>query len=63
LVLRWLRHRADLHSRAADAQIGAAAYRKVHEALDVVPAHTSTCSNSSWTRMPPARRTCVWTAR
>ena len=34
LVLRWLRHRADLHSLAAGARISdATAYRYLHEGL------------------------------
>ena len=44
LVLRWLRHRLDLRTLAADAQLSiATAYRCLHEALDVVAAHAPTC--------------------
>ena len=40
LVLRWLRHRADLHTLARDAGVSdATAYRYLHEALDVIAAH------------------------
>jgi hypothetical protein len=40
LVLRWLRHRADLHTLARDSRISdATAYRYLHEALDVIAAH------------------------
>lgn len=40
LVLRWLRHRADLHTLARDSGISdATAYRYLHEALDVIAAH------------------------
>jgi len=40
LVLRWLRHRLDLRTLAADAGIGiATGYRYLHEALDVIAAH------------------------
>jgi len=40
LVLRWLRHRLDLRTLAADAQLSiATAYRYLHEALDVIAAH------------------------
>ncbi len=40
LVLRWLRHRADLHTLAADAQVSdATAYRYLHEGLEVIAAH------------------------
>ena len=40
LVLRWLRHRFDLHSLAADAAISdATAYRYLHEGLDAIAAH------------------------
>lgn len=40
LVLRWLRHRADLHTLARDAGVSdATAYRYLHEALDVIADH------------------------
>lgn len=40
LVLRWLRHRADLHTLAGDTGVGqATAYRYLHEGLDVIAAH------------------------
>jgi hypothetical protein len=40
LVLRWLRHRLDLRTLAADAGISiATGYRYLHEALDVIAAH------------------------
>ncbi|GAA4982971.1 transposase family protein [Kineococcus glutinatus] len=40
LVLRWLRHRADLADLAHDAHISiATAYRYLHEALDAIAAH------------------------
>lgn len=40
LVLRWLRHRADLHTLAADARVSdATAYRYLHEGLEVIAAH------------------------
>ena len=40
LVLRWLRHRLDLRTLAADAGLSiATAYRYLHEALDVIAAH------------------------
>jgi hypothetical protein len=40
LVLRWLRHHADLHTLATDAAVSdATAYRYLHEALDVIAAH------------------------
>src|SRR3954447_14361781 len=40
LVLRWLRHRADLHSLARDTGVSdATGYRYLHEALDVIAAH------------------------
>ncbi len=40
LVLRWLRHRADLHCLAQDAAISdATAYRYLHEGLEVIAAH------------------------
>jgi hypothetical protein len=39
LVLRWLRHRADLHTLAADAQVSdATAYHYLHEGLEVIAA-------------------------
>ena len=49
LVLRWLRHRADLHSLAADTHISdATAYRSLQEGLEVIAAHTFlTCTGSS----------------
>ena len=41
LVLRWLRHRADLHTLAADARVSdATAYRYLHEGLEVIAAHS-----------------------
>jgi len=48
LVLRWLRHRADLHSLAADIHTSdATAYRYLHEGLDMIAAHTfPTCTGS-----------------
>ena len=40
VVLRWLRHRLDLRTLAADGQVSiATAYRYLHEALDVLAAH------------------------
>ncbi len=40
LVLRWLRHRLDLRTLAAEAGISiATAYRYLHEALNVIAAH------------------------
>ena len=40
LVLRWLRHRADLHSLIRDAAISdATAYRYLHEGLEVIAAY------------------------
>src|SRR4051794_40306174 len=40
LALRWLPHRADLHTLARDSQISdATAYRYLHEALDVIASH------------------------
>jgi hypothetical protein len=40
LVLRWLRHRADLHSLAGDTGISdATAYRYLHEGLEVIASH------------------------
>jgi hypothetical protein len=40
LALRWLRHRLDVRTLAADAGVSiATAYRYVHEALDVIAAH------------------------
>jgi hypothetical protein len=40
LVLRWLRHRLDLRTLAADAGVSiATAYRYLHEALDVIAGH------------------------
>jgi DDE superfamily endonuclease len=43
LVLRWLRHRLDLRTLAADAGLSiATAYRYLHEALDVIAAHIPT---------------------
>ncbi len=46
LVLRWLRHRLDLRTLAADAQLSiATAYRYLHEALDVVAAHAPDLSD------------------
>ena len=40
LVLRGLRHRADLHTLAGDTGVGqATAYRYLHEGLDVIAAH------------------------
>src|SRR5437763_1929929 len=40
LVLRWLRHRLDLRTLAADGGLSiATAYRYLHEALDVIAAH------------------------
>ena len=40
LALRWLRHRRDLRTLAADAGRSiATAYRYLHEALDVIAAH------------------------
>jgi len=39
-VLRWLRHRTDLHTLAADTHVSeATAYRYLHEALDVIAVH------------------------
>ncbi len=41
LVLRWLRHRLDLRLLARDAGVSiSTAYRYLHEALDVIAAHT-----------------------
>ena len=46
LLLRWLRHRLDLRTLAADAQLSiATAYRYLHEALDVVAAHAPDLSD------------------
>jgi DDE superfamily endonuclease len=43
LVLRWLRHRLDLRTLAADAGLSmATAYRYLHEALDVIADHSPT---------------------
>ena len=40
LLLRWLRHRLDLRTLAAEAGVSiATAYRYLHEALDVIAAH------------------------
>ena len=40
LALRWLRHRLDVRTLAADAGVSiATAYRYLHEALDVIAAH------------------------
>jgi hypothetical protein len=40
LVLRWLRHRADLHTLARDTGVSqATAYRYLHEGLAVIAAH------------------------
>jgi hypothetical protein len=42
LVLRWLRHRLDLRTLAAEAGLSiATAYRYLHEALDVIASTTS----------------------
>jgi hypothetical protein len=41
LVLRWLRHRLDLRTLAREAEVSiVTAYRYLHEALDVIAAHT-----------------------
>ncbi len=46
LVLRWLRHRLDLRTLAADAQLSiATAYRYLHEALDVLATHAPDLSD------------------
>jgi hypothetical protein len=46
LLLRWLRHRLDLRTLAADAQLSiATAYRYLHEALDAVAAHAPNLSD------------------
>jgi hypothetical protein len=46
LLLRWLRHRLDLRTLAADAQLSiATAYRYLHEALDVIAAHAPDLSD------------------
>src|SRR3954466_14315447 len=38
LVLRWLRHRGDVHTLARDIGVSeATGYRYLHEALDVIP--------------------------
>ena len=56
LVLRWLRHRADLHSLAADIHTSdATAYRYLHEGLDVIAAHTFPTCTGSWRIRRPAR--------
>ena len=40
LVLRWLRHRADLHTLAGDTGVSeATAYRYLHEGLQVIAVH------------------------
>ena len=40
LVLRWLRHRADLHTLARDTSVSdATAYRYLHEGLQVIAVH------------------------
>src|SRR4051812_4133212 len=40
LVLRWLRHRGDVHTLARDIGVSeATGYRYLHEALDVIAAH------------------------
>jgi hypothetical protein len=40
LALRWLRHRLDLRTLAADGQLSiATAYRYLHEGLDEIAAH------------------------
>jgi hypothetical protein len=40
LVLRWLRHRADLHTLAGDTGVSdATAYRYLHEGLQVIAGH------------------------
>jgi hypothetical protein len=40
LVLRWLRHRGDLHTLARDIGVSdATGYRYLHEGLDVIAAH------------------------
>jgi hypothetical protein len=61
LVLRWLRHRADLHSLAADTHISdATAYRSLQEGLEVIAAHTfPTCTGSSRMRRPVRVPTCA----
>jgi hypothetical protein len=60
-VLRWLRHRADLHSLAADTHISdATAYRSLQEGLEVIAAHTfPTCTGSSRMRRPARVPTCA----
>jgi hypothetical protein len=46
LVLRWLRHRLDLRTLAADAGLSiATAYRYLYEALDVIAAHAPDLSD------------------
>ncbi len=46
LALRWLRHRLDLRTLAAEGQLSiAAAYRYLHEALDVLAEHAPDLSD------------------
>ena len=57
LVLRWLRHRAEMHTLARAAGVSeATAYRYLHEGLDVIAAHAPDCSRSSPPRTLPGRR-------
>ena len=54
LALRWLRHRLDLRTLAADGQVSiATAYRYLHEAPDVLAAHAPTWRRSWPTPAPP----------
>ncbi len=62
LVLRWLRHRADLHNLARDAQVSdATAYRYLHEGLERSPPALLTCTTCSMPLARPASPTSEWT--
>jgi hypothetical protein len=64
LVLRWLRHRLDVRTLAADAGLSiATAYRYVHEGLDAIAVHARTCMACSAGQLPPGWRSYVSTAR
>jgi hypothetical protein len=63
LVLRWLRHRADLHTVAGDSGVSdATVYRYLHEGLQVIAGYAPTYTKWLRRRTPRERHTCAWTA-
>jgi hypothetical protein len=61
MVLRWFRDAALAGQLALDDEVsGSAAYRYLHEAIDVLAAAARACTTRCWPLEPPGTAICTW---